>query len=74
MVDIDIHHIRGGIKREIPHILQNHRSRNSAAAIAYQVFEQRKFGAGQLDLPHAAWDRVADTVQLKIGELTVSTL
>src|SRR3954454_3092370 len=51
--DIHVDDIGGGIEMQIPDVLEQHRTRDHAALVADQIFEQLKFARQQRDLPAA---------------------
>src|ERR1700674_1458586 len=52
--DIDVDDVGGGVKMDIPYMLQQHRSGHNLALVANQVFEHLQFSRQQVDFPAAA--------------------
>src|SRR3954462_8596324 len=52
--DIDVGDVGGGIEVQIPDMLEQHRTRDDAALVADEIFEQLEFPRQQRNLPAAA--------------------
>src|SRR3954463_1989140 len=52
--DIDVDDVCGGIEMQIPDMLEQHRTRDDAALIADEIFEQLELPRQQRNLPAAA--------------------
>src|SRR6266567_2223236 len=66
IVDVHIHHIRGGVKIEIPNVLDDGRAGNGLALTAHQEFKQREFPGAEVDPVTCAAHAVADAVEFEV--------
>ena len=66
--DIDVDDVGGGVKAQIPYMLQQHRARHHPALIADQIFQQLELARQQLDGVAAAAHRSRHQIELKIAD------
>src|SRR3954451_13846925 len=60
--DIDVDDVGRGIEMQIPDMLEQHRTRDDAALVTDEIFEQLKFARQQRNLPAAAARAARDQV------------
>src|SRR6478609_4419523 len=65
--DIDVDDVGGGIEMQIPDVLEQHRTRDDAALVADQIFEQLEFPRQQRNLPAATARAARDQVDGEIA-------
>src|SRR3954447_229565 len=66
--DIDVDDVGGGIEVQIPDMLEQHRTRDDAALVADEIFEQLEFPRQQRNLPAAAARAPRDQVDGEIAD------
>src|SRR6478672_480109 len=47
--DIDVDDVGRGIEMQVPHVLQQHRTRHDVPLVAHEIFEQLEFARQQLE-------------------------
>ena len=67
IIDVDVHHVRGGVKRQVPYVLDDHGTGNIAPGVTHQVFQQRELFAGKFNSPAGALHDSLHPVQLQVG-------
>lgn len=69
VIHIDVDDIRTGIKRQVPHVFDNHCPRHSSSGIEHEVFEQAKFFGRKLNSLAGAFHPAFHPVELQIGNV-----
>src|SRR5262249_52382486 len=72
--DIDVDDVGGGIKVNVPYVLQQHCARDDLAFIAHQTFEDLVFSRQQIDGAAAAARCARHEVELEIADSKYSLL
>src|SRR5580704_19470567 len=66
IVYVYVNHVGAGVKREIPDMLNDHRTADSAPRIAHEVFEQGEFFGRKFDAPSGPLYSAFDSVEFEI--------
>lgn len=67
VVDVNVHHIRSGIKGKVPDVFDNHGASKPASGVAHKVFKQREFLGRQFNVTPGALHLAFHAVQTKIA-------
>lgn len=67
IVDVDIHHVRGGIEREIPYELDDHRASDIVPRVSHEVLQKGKLFGRELDFQAGALHQPLYPVQPEVA-------
>src|SRR6476469_5789320 len=66
VIDVNVNDIGQALKTQVPDMLDDHGTSNSAAGIAHQVFQHRIFALRKIDRLAAACDHVPHAIKLQV--------